>query len=850
MKKYYLIIALFVFMSGFAQGPWLFSTDGNDEGWVKTGGDTDSGALNGVYQFDPTNANPTLAKTDINVDGTLYKYVKIVLRNTSDYNQLRVRFSAIADNTLPASPLNTDLTTVSQTMTTGDATFKTYYFDLTTYPQWGDTTDGDMGIEQYFAIRFGTGTQTNLNDFIFIDEIAFLTSLPTPVTIWNGSSWDNGTPTNSTFDAIFNGSYDGSELADLTANNVTINANVTFKKTFQVYGDMTISAGNTLDLQRDELNGFTPGTIVQRGNLIVNGTLTGHETGSVLRINGTGTQEVSGTGSASVAQLTLISNRTLSTLMPFDVVSVLKLNAGTTTLITNNNLTLKSLASKTAIADVPAGTTVTGDVIVERFIPAASNRAWRAIAMPVKNGSAANSVFANLQNNGVASSTNGVEIWGPTGTNTDPASTASGLAFGPSSSLLEYTGTAPSIWQGVTNTKTATISDANLPKPYLLFVSGPFANGAGNITSGAAETTLVARGALVQGDQSYASITDTKHTLIGNPFAAPVNIEAGIDNATNLIPAYWVWDPSLANTGAYVTYDTSAGTFNNTTGSYNDTALNGIIQSGQAFFVRAQTGTTGSFTIADADRITSNGASNTNTTFKTLNNNFSFLRVGLYKNVQGSWNGFDGTVVSFNDQSNNAVDANDILKFNNASENIAFNTNGIAIASEHRNLPVANDVLPVRIWNTTVSNYKLSIATQDFVNSNNLTAYLVDSFTNTSTPFALDGSVFEYPFNVTSDATSTGQRFTIQFASTLSNENFEVNQLVVYPNPANDNIQITGLKSNKAEYIIYNALGQKVLNGNLNQTNSIALNSITTGVYMIEINDENNQSQTIKFIKK
>ena len=845
MKK---ITYLFLLLSlvTFGQGPWLFNTDGDVEGWTKFNS-TSITSSGGVLVFTLSNSNSQglVSPSASTVNAVTHKFLKVRLRNQStvfDKLTFRAFTGATFSNTNALQSLTTNQNTSSQ--------FIDYIVDLSGNSEWNDIQ------ETVFQLRFAITTGTNPgSEIIEIDDIEFLTALPTPTTTWNGSSWDNGAPTSLTYDAIFDGPYDGSELLNLTANNVIINDNVVFRKTFQVYGTMTVNTGNTLDLQRDEANGFTPGTIVQRGNLVVNGTVTGHETGSVLRINGSGTQEISGSGTVTVAQLTLVANKTLSTLIPVDVVSALKLNAGNTTLITNDNLTLKSLPNKTALADAPTGTTITGDVTVERYIPSAANRGWRAIAMPVKNGTAPNTVFANWQNNGMVSSTHGVEIWGPTGSNTDPANTSTGLAFGTSNSLLQYTGTTTgALWQGVIDTKSATISDSNLPKPYLLFVSGPFANGTGNITTGEAATTLVAKGALVQGDQTYNSIVDTKHTLIGNPFASQVNIEAAIDNATDLVPAYWVWDPNLATTGAYVTYDTSVGAYNNTTGSYADSALNGIIQSGQAFFVKAQSGSTGNFTILESYKDTNaSSASNTNNVFRsstTSTNLFGSLRVGLYKNSQGVWNGYDGTLVSFNSLSSNTIDNNDILKFNNASENIAFNTNEVAIASEHRNLPVANDVLPLKVWNTSISNYKLSISTQDFVNSNNLTAYLVDSFTNTSTQFPLDGSIFEYAFNVTSDANSSGERFVIQFGTVLSNDNFALNELVVYPNPANDIIQISGLTSTQFNYSIFNVLGQKVLNGNFNQTNSIALNALTNGVYIIEIRDENNQSQTVKFIKK
>lgn len=73
------------------------------------------------------------------------------------------------------------------------------------------------------------------------------------------------------------------------------------------------------------------------------------------------------------------------------------------------------------------------------------------------------------------------------------------------------------------------------------------------------------------------------------------------------------------------------------------------------------------------------------------------------------------------------------------------------------------------------------------------------------------------------------------------------NKFAVYPNPASDVLNITKV-SNKAKYEIYNAVGQLVKGGTIDN-NQVRIAELIKGTYIITIKD-NNISESIKFIKK
>ena len=512
-----------------------------------------------------------------------------------------------------------------------------------------------------------------------------------------------------------------------------------------------------------------------------------------------------------------------------------KLNVANTLTVTQNivnegQLIFKSNATSTGQFGVFNGTiSGNGTAVVERYIPA--KRAWRALTSPLKgtNGS----IYAQWQNNGVVIPNVGAEIWGPSGT---------GLATGQGYSVLDYTSTG---YVDVTNTQTKNLFDTNKNNAYLMFVTGGY--GSGNIANEVAQpTTLSATGKLITGNVINSNINDVRHNLIGNPYASALNPATLLDNSTNLIQKFWVWDPHSGTSGGYVMYDKAAGTYNNTTGSYPTGTT--AVQSGQGFFVKATTGNTGSITLTENNK----SSAVTNAVFST--NTPEIFRLGMYRQQAQNWLPLDGAIAVMYPSANPEVDANDGRKFVNSSENIAFRRSNTSLSSEHHLPLVANDVLYIKVWNTTPNMYKLRLNTESF-DATNLDAKLQDLYTNVDTVLNLEGSINEYLFNVTSDVASTNDRFRIVFQAkgALSTNESNKNPFIIAPNPVTNQIVTVYFKDNqpqKLKYTLINTLGQLVSQGNINSDNTINVATVASGVYVLQLQTENNEVYTSKLIIK
>jgi hypothetical protein len=126
----------------------------------------------------------------------------------------------------------------------------------------------------------------------------------------------------------------------------------------------------------------------------------------------------------------------------------------------------------------------------------------------------------------------------------------------------------------------------------------------------------------------------------------------------------------------------------------------------------------------------------------------------------------------------------------------------------------------------------------------------------------IDGSVFEYPFTVTSDAATQGTRFKIVFGNTvLSVDDIaNVNGVKVYPNPVAKSGTLTlnlgKLENNTYNYRITNILGQTIQTGKLNKTElnqefALTFNTaFSAGLYAIEVLDQSKVVNSSKIIIK
>lgn len=556
----------------------------------------------------------------------------------------------------------------------------------------------------------------------------------------------------------------------------------------------------------------------------------------------TASGDLSGTGDIRV--------RTL-----FDVPAAVTFNTG-------GIITLVSTISNTArVAPLTNKPTINGNVTVERYLTN-QGRKWRLITAPLK-GNTNNSVFYNWQNNGTFISGYGTDIWGPNG---NPASNGLQQILNSSHSLRRFNNSSNN-WTNITNSFTEELFTENINKGFLIFATHPYGeatDGQGYVNPNFPQitTTLKATGKLITGDVNYTDVPASGFYIVGNPYASPIDFKTVLNDAANsgIDKKIWFIDPTLGSYGAYVTWDNINGysffdTTRNPGASSNPSSQTTIIQSGEAFFVKS-TGTATTLTIKETHKATTNSNAVFNRTTKnTANITSERIRVLLEKQENSVWNKKDAIVVGFYTGGNSAYDGKDVQKLSNPNETLSFITDTRSLSSEHRAPIQDKDSLTLKIAQTTANtNYKLKIFTEDFTFTGQ--AFLEDTFLKTSTPIALDGSIFEYEFQITSDASSSGNRFKINFvASTLGTITPKASSLLIYPNPttAEKGLNISFESSSSGYYYkLFNPAGQLIEANSISVNNKlghIAFNSnIKTGVYYINLYDQNNElknSQTI-----
>jgi len=439
-----------------------------------------------------------------------------------------------------------------------------------------------------------------------------------------------------------------------------------------------------------------------------------------------------------------------------DVYNSVNVSGGTLNL-NAKKLALKSSSSGTAyVAQVSGTISNATNVTVERYIPA--KRAWRFLTAPL-TGSSNNTLYYNWQNNGTTGT--GVELWTSAGNggSADPNNAASGLAIGTSSNVLSYNGG----WVAVTNSKTTNLFTSSDNNAYCVFVTGPFQNGSGNITSGATATTLSATGTLRTGNTTVnlGSLAADQYALVGNPFASPV--DPSVLTGTNLKSSFWMWDPNLAGTygfGGYVTFNRATNQYNIISASYSNSPLSQI-QSGQAFFVQATAAASTDITFDEADKTTTVN----NAQFRNTANGFEQIRVTLQKDFASNNNftSVDAVVAVFHASiGQKGIDSYDISKLNNSGENIGLVRSATNLVFEHRPMVTDKDTIYLKIWNTTAANYRLYIQPEDISAMAGITAVLKDNYLNTESPISLSTAT-TINFSVDANASSSGDRFVIYF---------------------------------------------------------------------------------------
>ncbi len=419
-------------------------------------------------------------------------------------------------------------------------------------------------------------------------------------------------------------------------------------------------------------------------------------------------------------------------------------------LYTDSNLTLKSYPSLTArVAMVTTGSNIIGKANVERFIPA--RRAWRLMTAPLTD---ANTIYNTWQNAGVATQGKGTYVTGP------GAAAANGLDVSPQNNTSMRTWNAGTqSFSNVNNTLVSISAGKNGSADntgYFIFLRGD-RNAANFNTSISNTTTLTSTGRLQVGNQSFtASSTSGAMTLVGNPYASPIDFNNV--TKTNLMNRFYVWDATINTLGGYVMIDdlNNTGVF---TKSVNASKQTKDIQSGQAFFVQTNNNAAASITFTESSK----SSENNNQMFRPAtpgNVPSQFLRTNLYLVTDSSLLLADGIFAEFNSNFSESVLLEDAPKFSNINENIALVRNNSVLAAERRPIINNTDTLYIRLWKTTARKYQFEFIPTKL----NVTEIILqDSYLNTNTNLNLV-TASNITFTIDGNAASAANnRFRIVF---------------------------------------------------------------------------------------
>ncbi len=473
---------------------------------------------------------------------------------------------------------------------------------------------------------------------------------------------------------------------------------------------------------------FTPGA----GNYTISN--------STVEFNGTVAQTVPALAPDSKYNNLTINNAAgVSMVADLNLEDALTLSSGAFT-TSGFNFTLLSSGSKTArIAPVTSGT-ITGDVVMQRFVPGGTG-GWATIGMPVSSAT-----LAEWNDDIIITGING----GASGT-------------GSFVSIFTYdetaTGNADDVASYVAATDVTNSVDAK--KGYFVYI-------ADNATT-VADKLLDVIGPPLIGTQNL-NVTYTNNTnvdedgwnLVSNPFCSAIDWLSPNWTKTNMDNAIYIYDVEFAQ------YTGSVGGF-----SYN--GGNEIIASSQAFLVHANAAApslsvqeTAKSSLSPTFYRSSSSASAGVLRMQLDGLNGVYADESVFRIVTGASSNFDP-----------AYDAYKLYSFDPAAPNISSKWNGTEYVVNSMDELTSNLDLPVRVNVNTAGNYTINFkGLQNFAAVPCLS--FEDKLTNTSIDLHIDSA---YTFTSAIDTAAAQNRFVLHFG---------VESIVPAATPSTTNLSLPG----------------------------------------------------------
>jgi hypothetical protein len=487
---------------------------------------------------------------------------------------------------------------------------------------------------------------------------------------------------------------------------------------------------------------WSTGTIPNENDAITIGTNTNQPQ---LNIDFTvgGSLTLSGTGTT----LTVNAGKSLS------------VASGATVDFGSKEVTFKSDATGTAQLGRMQGTlSNASNVVVERYFPA-TNRAYRFISA---SATTTGSMKFNWMEDATAGTTAGYPFAAGTATNPTAGYGTQITGTGGNTNGFDATGTnnasifslnnASQAWSAVANTS----GTLNAGDAYRILIRGDRGINLNSSAPAVTATTLRTRGTLKTGTHTVSSLSSAwgGWNLIGNPYNAQIDMR-GV-SATNMTASYTVWDPTRGTRGAYVVYNYGTGVSSNF-----GSAVNELLQPGQAFFVQTDNPGAATFTFEEVDKT----PAGTQTSVFSPLNVYPVLNSALYYTDSLAKNKpeMDAFAVVFDNNFSDAIDREDGQKYPNSDENMSVKRNGSLLALELRSMYNGGTEIPISITNYIRQNYTMRLKWNNPANAG-YDAKLVDNYNGTETAINFSGNTdYVYTVNSSIPGSIAADRFKIVF---------------------------------------------------------------------------------------
>jgi hypothetical protein len=251
-----------------------------------------------------------------------------------------------------------------------------------------------------------------------------------------------------------------------------------------------------------------------------------------------------------------------------------------------------------------------------------------------------------------------------------------------------------------------------------------------------------------------------RFNLVGNPYPSPITISTFVsDNSVNITGTLYFWRKTNGSGTAYCTYTGSTFVTNNNAQSANP---NGVIQTGQGFFVEG-TGTGTALTFKNTQRV----ANTANQFFRTnlIENNRIWL------NLTNATGVFSQTAVGYITDATQGVDSLDGKYINDAPIALTSIINAEEYTIQGRALPFAtSDTVPLGFKTNVAGNYTIAIDHFDGLFSGEQAIYLKDNTTGNETDLKAGSYTFNAPAGI------DNARFSLKYQRTLNVDMPEFNQ--------------------------------------------------------------------------